>query len=124
MVRRAPNISYLGRVSDEKLISLYQEAKVFALPSINEGVGLVAVEAAACGCDIVVTELGGPKEYYHDMAYVVNPFSVDDIGKNIMRALESVEYQPKLRDIIIKQYSLDTCIQQLVDSYKSLSFSL
>jgi glycosyltransferase involved in cell wall biosynthesis len=118
------NISYLGRVSDEKLISLYQEAKVFALPSINEGVGLVAVEAAACGCDIVVTKIGGPKEYYHDLAYVVDPFSIDDIGKNIMRALESVEYQPKLRDNIIKQYSLDTCIQQLVDSYRSMDFTM
>lgn len=124
IVDSCPNISYIGRVSDEKLISLYQEAKVFALPSINEGVGLVAVEAAACGCNIVVTKVGGPKEYYHDMAFVVDPFNVDEIGQGVMNALNSVEYQPRLRDFVIEHYSLDFCVHNLVDSYMRVQSSL
>lgn len=120
IVDSCPNISYLGRVSDEKLISLYNEAKVFALPSINEGVGLVAVEAAACGCDIVVTKVGGPKEYYNGMAHEVDPLSIDDIGCAILEALRATDTQPALREHIIKNFSLDSCVHQLAESYQKL----
>jgi len=43
------NIQILGRISDEQLADCYRRAKVFALPSIMEGVGFVALEAAAFG---------------------------------------------------------------------------
>lgn len=111
------NITYLGRISDEKLISLYKRAKVFALPSINEGVGMVAVEAASYGCDIVVTKIGGPKEYYGDMAYVVNPYSVDEIGKAIMDAMNENHFQPALQKYIQINYNLKTCVGKMVKEY-------
>lgn len=114
------NIAYLGRVSDEKLLSLYNEAKVFALPSINEGVGLVAVEAAACGCDIVVTKVGGPKEYYNGMAHEVDPYSIDDIGRTILDALNTPNTQSNICKYILKNYSLTSCVHQLAESYKRL----
>jgi glycosyltransferase involved in cell wall biosynthesis len=89
LVGDASNIEILGFVSDEELISLYNRAKVFALPSLNEGVGLVALEAAIHGCNIVITNLGGPKEYYEKgLAQLVNPYDIDDIGQAVMRALE------------------------------------
>ena len=57
LIGDAANIEIIGFVSDEELASLYNRAKVFALPSLNEGVGLVAMEAAICGCNIVITNL-------------------------------------------------------------------
>ncbi|WP_242385865.1 glycosyltransferase family 4 protein [Phocaeicola sartorii] len=111
------NITYLGSVSDERLIALYKRAKVFALPSINEGVGMVAVEAASYGCDIVVTEIGGPKEYYSDMAYVVNPYNVDEIGKAVMNAMSESRFQPRLQKYIQDNYNLETCVGKMVNEY-------
>jgi len=111
------NISYLGRVSDAELYHLYARAKVFALPSINEGVGMVAVEAASYGCDIVVTEIGGPKEYYGSRAFVVNPYDVDEIGKAVVAAMAEREYQPKLMKEINEKYSLPRCVAQLAEEY-------
>ena len=55
------DIKILGFISEEKKMELYSKAKVFALPSICEGVGIVAVDAAYCGCDIVITNDGCPK---------------------------------------------------------------
>lgn len=107
------NITYLGCVSDEELINLYTRAKVFALPSIGEGVGMVAVEAALCGCDIVVTEIGGPKEYYSDMAYIVNPYSVDEIGKSVLAAMDETRFQPQLQKYIVDNYRLSFCVSKL-----------
>ncbi len=111
------NITYLGRVSEDKLVELYKEAKVFALPSICEGVGMVAVEAAAYGCDIVVTELGGPKEYYDGNAFVVNPYDIDAIGQNILQAMSETSKQPMLMEHIKKEYNLSTCVDKLMGNY-------
>ena len=90
-------------MSDDQLEDLYRRAKVFCLPSIGEGVGLVALEAASFGCDIVVTRIGGPKEYYDDMAYVVNPYKVDEIGLAVLNALQAIDRQPKLMSYIRSQ---------------------
>ena len=117
IIERCENITYLGRVSDEELIQLYKKAKVFALPSINEGVGLVAVEAASYGCDIVITKIGGPKEYYADMAYLVDPYNVDEIGQAIMNAMTETRFQPKLQLHIQEKYNLTYCVNKLIEEY-------
>ena len=114
------NIKYLGRVSEDKLYELYCSAKVFALPSIGEGVGLVALEAAVCGCDIVVTKIGGPKEYYDTKAFVVDPYDIDSIGHSIMEAMAAHDRQPMLMYEIRERFSLNRCVSELVKSYKSL----
>ena len=100
---------------------LYNKAKVFALPSLNEGVGLVALEAAVCGCNIVITNLGGPKEYYPDeLAYKVNPYDIDDIGKSIIKALIDNHSQPQLRNHIISHYNNTTSIELLEKYYMQI----
>lgn len=111
-----PNIEILGFVSEEQMMELYRKAKVFALPSIAEGVGLVALEAASFGCDIVITNIGGPKEYYNEMAYVVNPYSVDDIGQKVVSALNTTR-QPQLFHHVMNQYSEDILAKKLEASY-------
>ena len=121
LIGNSDNIEIRGFVSENDLISLYNKAKVFALPSINEGVGLVALEAAVHGCNIIITQLGGPKEYYKDnLAYIVNPYSIDEIGKSIVDAMNNNTQQPQLRNHIIKNYSIDSCVDLLINSYQKV----
>lgn len=110
------NIEYVGEVSDEKLIALYDRAKVFALPSLLEGVGMVALEAAGRGCEVVLTNDGAPKEYYHGLAYLVDPKSVDDIGQKCVEALEHGNKQPELLKLVKTAYSPEACAHKLVDA--------
>lgn len=118
LIGDSPNIELKGFVSDDELISLYNRAKVFALPSLNEGVGLVALEAAVHGCNIVITNLGGPKEYYSpDTAQIVNPYSIDEIGQGIINALNDNSSQPKLRKQILQKYNVSACTDQLINCY-------
>ena len=115
------NIEIKGFVSDEELINLYNKAKVFALPSLNEGVGLVALEAAIHGCNIVITKNGGPKEYYEgDYAQLVNPYDIDDIGKAVLRAMEDDISQPKLREKLIRDYNVERCVDLLIEAYQKI----
>ena len=121
MIGNHSNIKYVGRLSDEELLSYYRRAKVFALPSLVEGVGMVALEAATQGCNIVLTNLGAPKEYFGGKAFLVNPYSVDDIGNKIMMALNDNETQPYLQNHIIKNYSEDRCIRLLNNALEEFS---
>ena len=49
-------------VSDEELRRLYQGAALFVLSSDEEGLGLVILEAMACGLPIASTRCGGPDQ--------------------------------------------------------------
>jgi len=55
------NISFLGRVSDEKLNELYSQAKALIFPGI-EDFGIVPVEAQAAGCPVIAFRAGGALE--------------------------------------------------------------
>ena len=121
MVANAPNIEVKGFVNDDELYSLYNRAKVFALPSLNEGVGLVALEAAVHGCNIVITKLGGPKEYYKEgRVWLVDPYDVNNIGRSISQALQTDCFQPALRNDITQRYSVESCVKLLVEQYKKI----
>jgi len=53
-------ISFVERPTQAALVRLYQRAAVFALPSDEEGFGMVVIEAMACGISVVATRCGGP----------------------------------------------------------------
>ena len=55
------NISFLGRVSDEELRSLYAGAKGYINPQ-EEDFGLTMVEALASGCPVIAYKVGGASE--------------------------------------------------------------
>ena len=109
----AGNIEYLGWLNEKELVEEYKRAKVLALPSIIEGVGMVALEAAVYGCEICLTNLGGPKEYYNGQAVLVNPYDVDSIGQGVLEALNNKKAQPELSRFILEKYSVIGCMKQL-----------
>lgn len=118
MIDGNANIKYVGQLTDEELLSYYRRCKVFALPSITEGVGMVALEAAANGAEIVLTNDGGPKYYLKDHAEISNPYSVDDIGRAVMKLMERNVYQPALLDYMKNNFSAEACSKQLEKALK------
>ena len=53
-------VSHVFRPETNELIKLYQQATIFALPSDEEGFGVVIIEAMACAVPVVATRCGGP----------------------------------------------------------------
>ena len=56
-------VIFAGRLPQEKLADVYNESDVFVLPSFYEGLPLTVMEALACGCKVVVTDLPGIRPF-------------------------------------------------------------
>lgn len=63
--------------NDCDLADLYSAATVFAMPSLDEGFGLPALEAMACGAPVVVAEAGALPEVVGDAGLQVAPSDID-----------------------------------------------
>lgn len=62
-----------GFVSDEVLAGLYRSATLVVNPSLAEGFGLTAVEAAACGAPVLLSDLPAHRETLGDAARFFDP---------------------------------------------------
>lgn len=74
---------------------------------------MVALEGAAYGCEVVLTNFGAPKEYYDGRAILVDPKSVDEIGQGISRAIKEGFSQPELKTYIETHYSETALMREL-----------
>lgn len=113
------NIDVRGFIDEETKIELYRKAKVFALPSLQEGVGIVALDASLFGCEIVISSIPGPMDYYNGKCFIVDPFSVDSIGSGVVNAMKG-KFQPLLGEEVRKLYSNDAITTSLVNYYKKI----
>lgn len=90
-------IQFLGRVSDDELISLYQHATAFIFPSLYEGFGIPALEAQACGCPVLASNSASMPEVLADSVLYFDP--TDQAA--MTRAMQQIVQQPALQQSLI-----------------------
>ncbi|HMN95532.1 MAG TPA: glycosyltransferase family 4 protein [Phycisphaerales bacterium] len=117
--RRHPNVTLLGVQPPELLQALYAGCRVFCLPSVHEGTGLVALEAAVHGAAVVITRHGGPPDYFGDLAEYVDPDDVAGIRQAILRSWERPR-DGKLRAHVLENLTWDRSASALLDAYASV----
>jgi glycosyltransferase involved in cell wall biosynthesis len=81
-------VSFLGRVSDEELAALYSGATALTYPSLFEGFGLPIIEAFACSCPVITSNISSMPEVAGKAALLVDPYNIEAIFK-AMRLLAS-----------------------------------
>ena len=83
-------IAELGVVDDADVAALYALAQAVMLPSLDEGFGLVALEALAAGVPLVASDRPPFTEFLDDgCATLVDPTSVTAIAAGLERALST-----------------------------------
>ncbi|MCE7870030.1 glycosyltransferase [bacterium CPR1] len=98
-----------GVLSVEKLVKAFQEADVFVLPSFSEGLPLVLLEALACGCRAVTSDLPGLPEFAPEWVRLIplprligpdTPVDIDlpEFVANLRAAIEAQCARPRSFD--------------------------
>jgi glycosyltransferase involved in cell wall biosynthesis len=86
-IKDARNIRILGKVETDDLIALYSGASALIYPSLYEGFGLPILEAMACGCPVVTSNISSMAEVAGDAAILVDPYKIDSIVDGIDKVL-------------------------------------
>ena len=76
-----------GFVSDDVLAGLYSGAAAAVVPSLSEGFGLPAVEAAACGAPVLLSDLAAHRETLRGAALYFAPRDWRELRRLLARAL-------------------------------------
>lgn len=108
---------------DDRLRRFYSHAEALVLPSLYESFGLPALEAAASGCPIVVSRVGGLPEVYGDAALYCDPYDVGDMADKILRMVTDRELSRRHIDrgrAVAKAYSWDAAAEQVSGLIRSL----
>ena len=85
--------------SDLELASLYNGAAAFCFPSLQEGFGIPILEAMACGCPAVISDIPVFHEVGGDAAEYFEPSSAESLAHKISIVLEDSERRKKLQSI-------------------------
>lgn len=89
-------IEFTGPKRREEMADYYRQATVFAVPSEQEGLGIAAIEAMACGVPVVSTKCGGTESF---VIPGVNGVLVEKFDETAMAdALIGILTDPGLRD--------------------------
>lgn len=85
-----------GFVPDPTLAALYSGATVGVVTSLAEGFGLPAVEAAACGCPMVLSDLPSHRETLGDAALFAPPASASAVAEQVRLLLDDSALRARL----------------------------
>jgi len=118
------NVRFLGRISEEEKIRLYQSSDMFVLPSTSaeqEGFGIVALEALACGTPCIVSDIVGlsGKMRAKKCGTVVPPRDIDALRSAIDEFEPDEASRKRARDLSL-EYSWSRIAERFENVYEAV----
>jgi glycosyltransferase involved in cell wall biosynthesis len=92
----ADRIRFLGFVSDDDLLQLYNACGLFCFPSFYEGFGLPVLEAMACGAAVACSNTSAVPEVADGAALVFNPYNSDEIARTMLDLIVHTELHARM----------------------------
>ena len=88
-IRHSEMFEFIPYVSPEELEYLYSNCGLFVYPTLNEGFGMPPLEAMKYGKTCVISALCSLPELYAGSAYLINPYSEEEMASRIYMALNN-----------------------------------
>ncbi len=120
-VKPRRDLRMVGHVKEEELPILYSGAEALVYPSIYEGFGLPILEAMACGCPVVTSNLSSMKEVAGNAAVLVDPLDVESIVNGIKTAIGSKKTLSDKGLQRAKRFSWEKTAKETIDVYNEAS---
>lgn len=109
-------IHFLGHVSMEQLNELYSRAEMLVFPSLYEGFGIPPLEAMACLCPVITSNVASLPEVVEDAAIQVDPQNPEALAAAIEAMLKPqtrIAYQ-KLGQERVREFSWKSSAIQIL----------
>ncbi|MCS6882526.1 MAG: glycosyltransferase [Oscillochloridaceae bacterium] len=113
-------------LSREALRDLFQEASLFVLPSEEEGLGIVIIEAMACGLPVISTRCGGPETAVveGETGYLTPVGDAQALANRMAELIEAPELRRRMgqagRRVAEQRFSLEAAGKVYLDKYDEL----
>ena len=118
-------ITLLGAVTQERVLAELQRADGFVLASLHEPLGVVYMEAMACGLPTIGTRAGGVKELIEDgvSGRLVPPGDADALARAMRDVMEDADLAARLsaggRARITTAFGADRSARALIENLGS-----
>ena len=119
-------VIFTGYLPDEELVVLLNISTVLVLPSLMEGFGLPAVEAAACGCPVIATAASPLPQLLGEGGLFIDPEQPSELEQALQMVLSSLELRKKLRTeglAAIRLLTWETAAHQMLDLLNQITKS-
>jgi glycosyltransferase involved in cell wall biosynthesis len=118
-------VRFLGVIPNHELPDFYRSCEVFVLSSSYEGHPKVILEAMACGCPVVGTNVDGIRDVIRDGdTGLLVPLSEEGIAGGIGTLLAgrdlASELGRKAREFAVREFSLDSVAAREIELYREL----
>lgn len=118
------HVIFTGYVPHDEMLQYYASADVFVLPSIEiggheEGLGVVLIEAMACGTPVIGTNVGGITDIIKDEynGLLIAEKSSDEIAKKAVKILTDKAYAEQLKQNALKTVSSKYSWSRIADEF-------
>jgi mannosylfructose-phosphate synthase len=117
-------VEIAGYIPDDQLVSHYQYAELFVLPSIFEPFGMTALEAMACGTPVIASKLGGIKDVISsgESGLLIDPSNKKEFADAITSLLRDRRHAEEIgrkgSETVHREFSWDAMAKKHVAFYK------
>jgi glycosyltransferase involved in cell wall biosynthesis len=118
-------LTFTGFVPDDDLVALYTAATMLVFPSFEEGFGLPAVEAMACGVPVAASRGGSLPEVLGESGTFFNPHDPADMAGTISDLLERPDLRRRQAELGLRRarrYSWTAAAEILLRLFEELVY--
>jgi len=97
--QKLPNINFLGKIDNNKLLNYYSTASVFIQPALyQEGFTRTIMEAVACGIPVIASEIGTIPEIVNNSVSILVKPTVNNFKSAILKLSKDKTLLNKMRN--------------------------
>lgn len=114
------DVIFVGFIPEEELPIFYGTAEAFIFPSFHESFGMPVLEAMACGCPVITSNVFSMPEVAGKAAIFVNPYSTEEIAEAIYEIVTNRKLRRKLAEWGIeraKKFTWERCAGEHLKIY-------
>jgi glycosyltransferase involved in cell wall biosynthesis len=124
--KHAIPIHYMGKIyDDESLRSIYNASDVILIPSRQDNLPNIAVEAQACGIPVISFNVGGLPDIieHRKTGYIAKAFEIEDLANGILWFLSHPDKEHLNKDVreqAVLKFSQKKIAEEYLNIYKNL----